>query len=120
MMDELKSRAVTLIQLAEEASFLVKSVPLDFSEAAQKLLDTDGKTALKAIADKFDTVEPFTHETIEEACRALATDLGLKLGKVMMPLRAALTGRDKSPSLFHAAEVLGKVETLKRIRAAAE
>lgn len=118
MMDELKSRAVTLVQLADEAAFLVKSVPLDFNEAAEKLLDTDGKAALKSIADKFETMDEFTHDKIEEACRALATDLGLKLGKVMMPLRAALTGRDKSPSLFHAAEVLGKDETLARIRAA--
>ncbi len=115
MMDELKSRAVTLVQLAEEAAFLVKSVPLDFSEAAQKLLDADAKAMLAQLAERFAALDSFTHDKIEETCRALATDTGAKLGKVMMPLRAALTGRDKSPSLFHAAEVLGRDETLARI-----
>lgn len=117
MMDELKSRAVTLVQLADEAAFLVKSVPLDMSEAATKLLDDDGKKALTATAAKFETLGEFTHDKIEESCRALAEELGLKLGKIMMPLRAALTGRDKSPSLFHAAETLGRDETLARIKA---
>lgn len=118
MMPELKSRAVTLMQMAEEAAFLVKSVPLDMNEAAQKLLDADGKAMLAQIATRFETLESFTHDKIEESCRALATDTGAKLGKIMMPLRAALTGRDKSPSLFHAIETLGRDETLARIHAA--
>ncbi len=117
MMDELKSRAVTLKQMADEASFLVKSIPLDFSDEAKKLLDDDAKTTLAQLGDRFLQLGSFTHDKIEEACRTLATEQNLKLGKVMMPLRAALTGRDKSPSLFHAIEVLGKDESIARINA---
>lgn len=118
MMDELKSRAVTLVQLAEEGSFLVKSAPLDISEAAAKHLDDDGKIVLRALTTHFIALDIFNAATIEQTCRTLATDIaGGKLGKIMMPLRAALTGRDKSPSLFHAAEILGKEETLARLRA---
>lgn len=118
MMDELKSRAVTLVQLAEESEFLVKSVPLDISEAAAKHLDDDGKHTLSALATHLQALDVYNAATIEESCRTLAKDMrDGKLGKVMMPLRAALTGRDKSPSLFHAAEVLGKDETIARIKA---
>lgn len=118
MMDELKSRAVTLVQLAEEGSFLVKSAPLDISEAAAKHLDDDGKIVLRALTTHFIALDIFNAATIEQTCRTLAIDIaGGKLGKIMMPLRAALTGRDKSPSLFHAAEILGKEETLARLRA---
>ena len=61
------------------------------------------------------------HEPIEAACRALADELTEgKLGKIMMPLRAALAGTDKSPALFEAIEVLGKDETTKRIQNAIE
>lgn len=115
-MPELKTRTNTLKALAEEAAFLVKSTPLDFSEAAIKLLDADGKNALAELAKRLEALSDFKAAEIEESCRTLATDLGLKLGKIMMPLRAALTGRDKSPSLFHAAEILGREETLKRIK----
>jgi glutamyl-tRNA synthetase len=120
MMDELKSRAVTVKQIADEGAFLAKTVPLDFSDEAKKLLDEESKKTLAAVAIAFSKIESFYAANIEESCRALATELGLKLGKVMMPLRAALTGRDKSPSLFHAIEVLGKQETINRINAAKE
>jgi glutamyl-tRNA synthetase len=119
MMPELKSRAVTLIQLAEEASFLVKSLPLDYSEAALKHLDEEGRNALKSLETRLAALDIFNAVTVEETCRTLAKDIrDGKLGKVMMPFRAALTGRDKSPSLFHAAEVLGKEETIARLKAA--
>ncbi len=118
MMPELKTRATNLVQLAEEASFLVKSAPLDMNEAAQKLLDAEGKTALEELAARLGALDDFTAAKIEESCRALAKDIREgKLGKIMMPFRAALTGRDKSPSLFHAAEILGKDETIARLRA---
>ena len=118
MMGELKSRAVTLVQLAEEASFLAKRAPLDINDAAAKLLDDDGKAALRMLATHLAALDIFTAATIEETCRTLAKDIrDGKLGKIMMPFRAALTGRDKSPSLFHAAEILGKDETIARLRA---
>ena len=66
-------------------------------------------------------VTSFESDKIEAACRDLAEKVAEgKLGKVMMPLRAALTGTNKSPSLFHAAEILGKDETISRIKAASE
>jgi glutamyl-tRNA synthetase len=40
----------------------------------------------------------------------------LKLGKVAQPLRATLTGRTTSPGIFDVLEVLGREESLARIR----
>lgn len=37
-------------------------------------------------------------------------------GKLLWPLRVALTGKEKSPDPFEIAEILGKKETLKRIK----
>jgi glutamyl-tRNA synthetase len=39
-------------------------------------------------------------------------------GKLLWPLRVALSGKEKSPPLFEIAEILGKEEALKRIRRA--
>lgn len=112
-MDELKSRAKTLIQMADEGAFYCKSVPLDFDDKAKANLDP---SVLKILADKFNQLENFTPESIEAACKEVANDLqGGKLGKVAMPLRAALTGTTVSPSVFHAAVILGKDETLARL-----
>lgn len=115
-MDELKNRAKTLLQIADEGAFYCKSVPLDFDEKAKANLDA---SVLKILAEKFNQLENFTPESIESACKEVANDLqGGKLGKVAMPLRAALTGTTVSPSVFHAAVILGKDETLKRLNQA--
>lgn len=119
-MDELKSRATTLAGLAEDARIYLQDAPFAFDEKAQKLLDDESKATLQDIAAQLETLSDFTAETIEELCRAYAKEKKEgKLGKVMMPVRAALTGTDKSPSLFHAAAIIGKDETLKRLKAAA-
>ena len=45
---------------------------------------------------------------------------GLKLGKASAGTRLAVTGRTVGPPLFEALEVLGRDETLRRLRAALE
>lgn len=118
-MDELKSRAVTLVQLAGEAKVYLQDAPFSFDEKAQKILDDEARATLRELADSLSALHNFTPEAIEEACRAYARDKkDGKLGKVMMPLRAALTGTDKSPSLFHVAAIIGRDETITRIKAA--
>ncbi len=118
-MDELKSRAKTIIQIADESSFYVRSLPFEFEDKAKAALDQDGQDILKTIKSALSGIQNFTADEIEKACRAVADEhRGGKLGKVMMPFRAALTGRSVSPSIFHAAEILGLDETLKRIDSA--
>lgn len=117
-MDELKSRAVTLVQLAGEAKVYLQDAPFSFDEKAQKILDDEARATLRELTDSLSVLRDFTPEAIEEACRAYAKDKkDGKLGKVMMPLRAALTGTDKSPSLFHVAAIIGRDETMTRIKA---
>ena len=53
----------------------------------------------------------------QSAARAYAETHGLKLGQVAQPLRAALTGRASSPPLFEMLSLLGREESLIRLRA---
>ena len=115
-MDELKSRAKTLLQLADESAFYAKSVPLSFDEKADNLMNTEAVEILKAFTAKFADID-WQEENIQNACKEVAADLrDGKLGKVAMPLRAALTGTTVSPSVFKASEILGREETLSRIQ----
>jgi glutamyl-tRNA synthetase len=63
-------------------------------------------------------VQPFTAEAIEEALRELADRLGQKPRQAFQPIRIAVTGSKVSPGLFESIELLGREETLARIRAA--
>jgi glutamyl-tRNA synthetase len=62
--------------------------------------------------------EPFTAESIEAALRGLAERLELKPREAFQPIRVAVTGSKVSPGLFESIELLGREETLERIRSA--
>ncbi len=116
-MDELKKRAKTLLQLADEAAFYCKKIPYEFDVKAQDNIKGDNAAMLTALAEKLRGLNAFTHAEIETVCKQIAEQMvGGKLGKVAMPLRAALTGTTVSPSIFHAAEILGRDETLARLQ----
>ncbi len=115
-MDELKSRAKTLIQLADEALFYCKAVPFDFDEKAAEHITAENTDIFAGFIEAFAAAQDFDEAFVQAACKQIAADYREgKMGKVAMPLRAALTGTTISPSVFKAAEVLGKEETLSRI-----
>jgi len=63
-----------------------------------------------------ESVSDWTVDALDAAVRAHAETVGLKLGKVAQPLRAALTGRATSPGVFDVLFVLGREESLARIK----
>jgi len=60
----------------------------------------------------------FTQDRLKAALWDFATEKGR--GNVLWPMRYALTGKDKSPDPFTVGAILGKEETLKRLRAATQ
>jgi glutamyl-tRNA synthetase len=61
-------------------------------------------------------VEPWAAETIEAALKALCEELGEKPRNVYPPIRVAVTGSRISPGLYESLELLGREESLARIR----
>ena len=57
---------------------------------------------------------------LPEAEKFINSDGKIDRGQLLWPLRAALSGREKSPGPFEIAEILGKSETLKRIKKATD
>jgi glutamyl-tRNA synthetase len=76
-------------------------------------LDSD---VLAGAAETLAEVEPFDAEAIEQALRGLADRLGQKPRQAFQPIRIAVTGSNVSPGLFESIELLGRDETLARIR----
>ncbi|WP_028035671.1 glutamate--tRNA ligase [Chelativorans sp. J32] len=112
----LKERAKTLVELLDSAGYLVSERPLAMDEKAAALLDDDARSMLAALAEELAGVTEWTAESTEAVVRDLAERTGRKLGKVAQPLRAALTGRTTSPGIFDVLAVLGREESLGRIR----
>jgi glutamyl-tRNA synthetase len=62
----------------------------------------------------------FDHDSLDQALRALASQLGLKAGQAFQPIRVAVCGRKNAPPLFETMVVLGREVCLERIRQAEE
>jgi glutamyl-tRNA synthetase len=115
-MPSLKERAKTIKELAEAAAFLFTDGPRELDEAAQKVMTDEARRSngeFLALTEG----SSWTGTVLEEKARAFADAKGLKLGQVAQPLRAALTGKTTSPPVFAMLEVLGKDESITRIRA---
>ncbi len=89
----------------------------DIEPGAEEL--DGGGEMLTAADEALATIEPFNAETVEAALRAAAEKLELKPRQAFQPIRVAVTGSKISPGLFESIELLGREETLKRVRSAA-
>src|SRR5262249_33443348 len=114
-MPGLKERAKTLAELLVSGRYLFMKRPIDIDEKAQKLLEGDAPAHLKALHARFSVIEAWEPAALEAAMHAYAKEAGIKLGSAAQPLRAALTGRAASPSIFDVLHVLGRRESLARI-----
>ena len=114
-MPVLKTRARDILELADGAAFLFKSRPLALDDKARGLLDGDAKALLGQISARLKAEADWTAETLEANLKAYAEELGLGLGKLAQPLRAALTGQTTSPGIFDVLALLGRDESLARI-----
>ncbi|MBN9023618.1 MAG: glutamate--tRNA ligase, partial [Rhizobiales bacterium] len=113
----LKDRAKTLRDLIDGASFITATRPLAIDEAGAALLAKDGaRAALAALVPVLEAEPDWSTAALEAAVKAHATAAGVKLGAIAQPLRAALTGRAASPGIFDVLAILGRDESLARIR----
>lgn len=115
-MPHLKERARTLLDLIDGARFLIAERPLAMEEKAQAILDGGGREAIAELIPALENLPSWEAGEIEAAIRNFADANVLKLGQVAQPLRAALTGRTTSPGIFDVLVLLGREESLARLK----
>ena len=96
-------------------------VSVDLLANAKQKVAKEELPRLLALMDALLTAVPesdWTAERILADVRATIEREGLKLGQLLWPLRALLTGREYSPGAVEVAAALGKEETLGRVRVA--
>ena len=115
----IQERIVKLDEAPALLKFLfVKNFAVD-PEAAPKIADSAAKDILKRSLKDLESLDSWSHESIEAALRAsLIEELGLKPRIAFTALRIATTGSTISPPLFESMELLGKQACLDRITTA--
>lgn len=116
--DLVQTRVSRMAEIADMVEFLfVPEVTID-PESWAKAMKPEGADAVLADAGEAYTSCTWTTEVLKDTLEAVGAAHGLKLGKAQAPVRVAVTGRTVGPPLFESLEVLGRDETLRRMRAA--
>jgi len=113
-----QTRVAVMSEVIGMVDFLFLAEPPIDEAAFTKAFAADfAKPTLTEIATAFETID-WTAESIKAAVEEVGTRNDVKLGKLQGPLRIAITGRTVGPPLFEPIELLGRDESLRRIRAA--
>ncbi|HKU94321.1 MAG TPA: glutamate--tRNA ligase [Vineibacter sp.] len=113
-----KQRSRTLIELAAGLVFYARTGMPTPDAKASSILTTDAKALLSGAAGALEPAS-WTESDLEGAIKSFAEARGMKLGQIAQPLRVALTGSTVSPGIFEVLAILGRDESLSRLRAAA-
>jgi len=95
------------------------SEDFDFEEAAVRkniLKEPKLEELLPGLADRLETVEPFTAAKVEELLRAFSEEATVKAGLFINASRTMLTGQAVGPSMFEVFEIMGRERSVMRLR----
>jgi len=112
----IKKRAVFVKDFWELSDYFFET-PVKYDEkASKKQLKEDTSEILSEVSSVIESVDDFSSLTIETKVKEWITSKEISFGKVMQPLRLSLVGAMKGPHIFDIIEMIGKEETLHRIK----
>ena len=115
MINAMRSSDNTLSGIAESLVPYFKDIPAFDTKAIDKFL-SEGSGILEDIKDILHKVDNWNETTIDSVLKNYQNEYNLPVPKVNQPIRIALTGSTKSPSLGLTLSIFGKEESLKRIQ----
>ncbi len=114
----LQVRLVTLDEAVEKAGFFFREEvhPNPQELIAKKLTAAQSLEAARRSYEVLAALPEINQETAEVPMRALAGELGIKVGQLLSVVRVAVTGQRVSPPLFESMEIIGREKCLERLQ----
>ena len=115
-----KTRIEIFPDIADHIDFFEELPEYDIAMYTHKKMKTNAETSLKVLNDVLpllEAQEDYSNDALYEALSKYVADTGVKTGFVMWPIRTAVSGKQMTPAgATEIMEVLGKEESLARIR----
>ena len=122
--DMVKTRIEIFPDIKEHIDFFEQVPEYDISMYAHKKSKTTVQTSLQVLQEVLpilEAQEDYSNDALYETLSAYLKEKGYKVNYVMWPIRTAVSGKQMTPAgATGIMEVLGKEESLKRIRQAIE
>ena len=115
LLDSLRERAKTLIDLASGAKSILNRPQKYDEKAVKKFINKNSLMLLDDFAKALSFSSASLHSEFEEVTKGVLRANNVGLGKLAQPIRIAITGTSVSPSIFEVMAVLGKDEVLNRV-----
>ncbi len=110
-----RERCSTLVELADEIHFLYDDFDTYDTKQAKKQFKEATLPILESLKQQYEALDDWTAEAIHHVVENTVNTLEVGFGKVGQPLRLAVTGHGKSPSIDVTLQLLGKDKTLQRL-----
>ena len=114
----MKERSTFVRDIYENGKFFFVQPDSYDEKALKKAWNEETPAILTDLISSLEKLSDYKADLIKEAMHSLAESKGLGMGKVMMPLRLSLVGELKGPDVPDILEILGKEESINRIRIA--
>ena len=115
---EIKERCEFVSDLWEQSSYFFVAPESYDEKTISKRWKEETPEQISAILEVFKTVDTWKADSIKEAFSAFMNEKGWGFGAIMNPLRLCLVGGNLGPDLFVICELLGKEESISRIKTA--
>lgn len=114
----IKERATFVSDFWELSDYFFVA-PTEYNEKAVKKQWKEGtKEIMGDLLEVVDTIKDFSSENVETKVKSWISEKELSFGKVMPPLRLLLVGDMKGPHIFDIMAMIGKTESMDRIKRA--
>lgn len=118
---ELMQERLTLSKdFIEESRFLFFAPDTFDEKGVKKRWKADSGSILSSFSATLGVLDPFEADALERALKQFVENHEIGMGKIMAPLRLALSGDTHGPDLYRTMEILGKKDTLDRIKRAVD
>lgn len=120
VIDVMKERVTFIKDYLTLSSYFFKA-PVEYDKSViEKRWKTETKDHLKKLIENYKKLEHFNKHNLEEALKNTAEELQIGTGKLIHPVRLAVTGIGVGPGLYEILEILGKDEVILRLERAME
>jgi glutamyl-tRNA synthetase len=116
----IKDRCTLLPDFWAQGHFFFATPEIKEENAIKEKWNDQKQQFFTSWADMLAALPNWDQPTLEESFNAEAAKHGLKKGDVMLPFRIMLVGGKYGPGVFVIAELIGREETIKRIKRVAK
>lgn len=116
----IKERATFVSEFWSLSDFFFVTPTQYDPKAAKKNWKEGTSELMQELMNIIALIDEFTSEEVEDSIKKWILSKEIGFGRIMQPLRLSLVGAMKGPHLFDIIEMIGKTETLRRIKNAIE